>query len=339
MFKVLDTVCQPTRATKYSAMVDLYAREDVVIGAGETKIVPLGVKIDTNEVYDEKWTDIIGYEGKYRVSNYGNVYSYGGNNQANHHNGKMMKAIKHSTGYYCVNLSKNGKKEQFLIHRLVASHFLNLKEDMQVNHINGIKTDNFLDNLEVVTIQENRQHAMDNGLQINVNRKFNKEQVEEIKEMYQDGFSQDVIASMFQTTQATVWKIVNNISYQVWDNIITEKRIWKKSGCLNPEDFKSKFFLELHPRSSLRAKGLIIGVGVIDLDFPNEIGLIVHNSQLIILEQTEDETEAWIKNGRESFIIKKGDKVAQCTLKEHKGYLMGIESDVERSGGFGSTGV
>ena len=45
MFKVLNEVCQPTRATKYSAMVDLYAREDMVIGAGETKIVPLGVKI------------------------------------------------------------------------------------------------------------------------------------------------------------------------------------------------------------------------------------------------------------------------------------------------------
>ena len=46
MFKVLDEKCKPTRATKYSAMVDLYAREDVVIGAGGTVIVPLGVKID-----------------------------------------------------------------------------------------------------------------------------------------------------------------------------------------------------------------------------------------------------------------------------------------------------
>ena len=50
MFKVLDEVCQPTRATKYSAMVDLYARESVVIGAGETKIVPLGVKIDIDDL-------------------------------------------------------------------------------------------------------------------------------------------------------------------------------------------------------------------------------------------------------------------------------------------------
>ncbi len=44
MFKVLDPICEPKRATKYSACVDLFAREDVVIGAGETKIVPLGEK-------------------------------------------------------------------------------------------------------------------------------------------------------------------------------------------------------------------------------------------------------------------------------------------------------
>ena len=39
-----------------------------------------------------------------------------------------------------------------------------------------------------------------------------------------------------------------------------------------------------------------------------------------------------------SYLIKKGDKVAQCTLVEHKGYLMGIESDTDRTGGFGSSG-
>jgi dUTPase len=39
-----------------------------------------------------------------------------------------------------------------------------------------------------------------------------------------------------------------------------------------------------------------------------------------------------------NFIIKKGDKIAQCTLKEHRGYLMGYESDIVRSGGYGSTG-
>ena len=156
MFKVLDPICQPTRATKYSAMVDLYAREDVVIGAGETKIVPLGVKIDKGSIKDslEDW-----------------------------------------------------------------------------EHIGG---------------------------------------------------------------------------------------------------FMESHYLELHPRSSLRAKGLIIGVGVIDLDYPDEIGLIVHNPIIACGEWGHYEY---------NYTINKGDKVAQCTLKEHKGYLLGIESDAERVGGYGSTGM
>ena len=51
MFKVLDEVCTPKRGTKYSAYVDLFAREDITIGAGETKIVKLGVKLDLDSLY------------------------------------------------------------------------------------------------------------------------------------------------------------------------------------------------------------------------------------------------------------------------------------------------
>ena len=161
MFKVLDGATAPTRATKYSAMVDLYANADVVIGAGETKIIPLGVKID----------------------------------------------------------------------------------------------------------------------------------IEYIKSIF--------------TTQ----------NYYVHSDTLNE--------------FLSTHFLELHPRSSLRAKGLIIGVGVIDLDYPDEIGLIVHNPIANDIKH----------NSNGDYTINKGDKVAQCTLMEHKGYLLCIESDAERSGGFGSTGM
>ena len=77
-----------------------------------------------------------------------------------------------------------------------------------------------------------------------------------------------------------------------------------------------------------------------------EIGLIVHNPITDSWnENYEDGTVDKITHlhdgaiGVREFTINKGDKVAQCTLKEHKGYLLGIESDTERSGGFGSTGV
>ena len=102
------------------------------------------------------------------------------------------------------------------------------------------------------------------------------------------------------------------------------------------DDFKLRHYLELHPRSSLRAKGLIIGVGVIDLDYPDELGLIVHNP-FNRINITLGMCGEMILDATKKHTIKKGDKIAQCTLVEHKGYLMGIESDVERKGGFGST--
>jgi len=77
MFEVLDKACTPTKGSKYSACVDLYAREDIVIGAGETVLVPLGVKIDLHDfmktiVGDEFYT-IDQYQneiGKTEVDNF-----------------------------------------------------------------------------------------------------------------------------------------------------------------------------------------------------------------------------------------------------------------------------
>lgn len=157
MFKVLDEVCEPKRGTKYSAYVDLFSAEDIIIGAGETKIIKLGVKLDLEELINS------------------NNYIY---NNANH--------------------------------------------------------------------------------------------------------------------------------------------------------FLKSHYLEVALRSSLGVKGLIIanGIGIIDLDYTDEIGLIVHNPIKDIAFN--------VPNGN-SFKISKGDKVAQCTIKEHKGWIMGYESDNVRVGGFGST--
>ena len=167
MFKVLDKVCVPKRSTKYSAYVDLFAREDVTIGAGETKVIPLGVKLDLDTLY-KNWF------------------------------------------YY---------------------------------------TDKFKD-----------------------------------------------------------------------------KESWGQ--------FKKSNYLEIALRSSLAVKGLIIsnGIGVVDLDFAGELGLIVHNP--IKMSTNQGIPDKYLLR---PFYIKKGQKVCQCVLKEHKGYLMGYESDIIRNGGFGST--
>ena len=167
MFKILKDYCEPVRSTKYSAYVDLFSAEDVIIGAGETKVIRLGVKLDL-ELFKENNID------SFSKGIYGGSYGF------------------------------------------IDSEF---DEDF-----------------------------------------FN--------------------------------------------------------------EFLSSHYLEVALRSSLGVKGLIIsnGIGIIDLDYPDEIGLIVYNSN------------------NYDFFVTKGDKVAQCTLKEHRGYLLGYESDVVRVSGFGSTG-
>lgn len=130
------------------------------------------------------------------------------------------------------------------------------------------------------------------------------------------------------------------------------------------ERFLNSHYLQLMLRSSLGKKGLILpnGVGIIDLDYKDEIKMIIHNpltpyyveattkmiSIASVLQRdgfSEDEIidaqKKLLKKigySTESFTIKKGDKIGQITLLEHKSYLFGVESDVERDGGFGSTG-
>jgi hypothetical protein len=107
----------------------------------------------------EIFKDIEGYEGVYQVSNLGNVKSY------KNKNGKILSPNINSKGYAMVGLMCNTQKN-CTIHRLVAEAFLsNPEKKSQVNHINGNKTDNRLENLEWVTPSENRIHAYKTGLQ------------------------------------------------------------------------------------------------------------------------------------------------------------------------------
>lgn len=99
-------------------------------------------------------------------------------------------------------------------------------------------------------------------------------------------------------------------------------------------DFKQKHYLQLEPRSSLRAKGLIAGTGVIDLDYKDEICIVFHN--LLTFKAIVKWIFSFGRN-KSVFKISKGEKIAQILLKEHKTYLMGIDTQEERTGGFGST--
>ena len=111
---------------------------------------------------EEIWRDIEGYEGIYQVSNLGIVRSFNKSKK-----GKILKQQKEVKGYLTVRLYKSPTDwKHFKVHRLVALSFIpNLENKPQINHINCVKTDNRMENLEWCTNGENQKHAFKNGLQ------------------------------------------------------------------------------------------------------------------------------------------------------------------------------
>jgi hypothetical protein len=103
---------------------------------------------------DVKMKDINGYEGLYAVDQNGNVWSYRKNDWLKPVTNKY--GCHNQYGYHKVNLSKDGKMKSHKVHRLVAQAYLeNYSEDLEVDHINGDKLNNKLENLRMVSHQQN----------------------------------------------------------------------------------------------------------------------------------------------------------------------------------------
>ena len=114
----------------------------------------------------EIWKDIKNYEVIYQISSMGRVKSlpkkrrYGAGYQE-----EMFLKGKNNQGYLQVNLYNVNGMKSYQVHRLVAQTFIeNLENKKEVNHKNGVKTDNRVENLEWVTPKENIKHAWDTGL-------------------------------------------------------------------------------------------------------------------------------------------------------------------------------
>ena len=158
MFEVLDGATAPTRATKYSAGLEKFLNDKTGTYCGKD--------------FNGTIAHVKGFEGTYIISLNGDVYSIPRNGTKNEF--VKLKTKVDRCGYVQVILTKNNIKHYKTVHRLVATTFIpNSINKPQVNHRDGNKTNNKLDNLEWVTAQENKIHAIKNGLSHNMSD-FNK---------------------------------------------------------------------------------------------------------------------------------------------------------------------
>lgn len=113
----------------------------------------------------EEWRKVKGFEGAYEISNHGNLRSIDRVSFGKRYSGKLINKAHDRSGYLVNILSYEGKRKTVRRHRLVAEAFIpNPEGKPEVNHIDGNKANNHVENLEWATHRENTDHAWITGL-------------------------------------------------------------------------------------------------------------------------------------------------------------------------------
>lgn len=157
---------------------------------------------------NEEWRDIGGYEGLYQISNYGRVKSFA--------RGTVIVRIPaiSGDGYLYISTSKNGVHKNLKIHRLVAQAFVPNPEALPcVNHIDGNKLNNLPANLEWCTVAENNRHAIAAGLNVRANRKLTPDAIRYIREN-PERFTYKQLGEMFEVSPNLILGIRKNRFYK-----------------------------------------------------------------------------------------------------------------------------
>ena len=182
----------------------------------------------------EIWKSVKGFECYYSVSNTGRVKSL--KRVVSHDEGKGQRVIKEriitnwmSNGYHNVSFSVDGKVSKHKVHRLVAMAFIDNPENKYtVNHIDGNKTNNKVNNLEWATLSENNKHAYNTGLFTTFGENqptsiLKYDEVKKIRELYKTGdYFHRELAVMFGVGRRHIGDIINN---KRWANMDKDKCI------------------------------------------------------------------------------------------------------------------
>jgi predicted XRE-type DNA-binding protein len=169
----------------------------------------------------EVWKDVVGYEGFYQISNFGRIKRILKFRKERNHQERILNPSISSDGYYRLILCKYKTRKNANIHRLVSEAFIeNIYNKPQVNHKNGVKTDNSVKNLEWVTAKENCVHATSLGLNYQLGgelhhmSKLTSKQVCEIFDLYiNKNILQKEIAKIYSVSQSQISRILN---FQRW---------------------------------------------------------------------------------------------------------------------------
>jgi hypothetical protein len=182
---------------------------------------------DTSDLENEIWKDVKGWEGLYQVSSLGRFKSLSREKTIGK-NGKMIiKSFimkqNEVKGYLSIIFYKNGVIEKHQSHRVVANNFIeNLENKRTVNHINGNKKDNKINNLEWLSDSEQQKHAIKIGLREKTLgeksnfSKLNEKLVKEIRELHKKNVKCKEIASIYNVCKNNIYSIVNN---KTWKHI------------------------------------------------------------------------------------------------------------------------
>ena len=186
---------------------------------------------DLRMAIKKQWKEIKGYEGKYIISNFGEVISLPRTKQNNSNKQyveprEICRYINKRNGYVYVHLCNDGEERTIRLHRLVAETFIpNPNKLPQINHIDGNKENNRIDNLEWCTASENEKHAYKIGLANNNNQKIKVGQYSIKGELLR---TFDSLSEASKITGVHIQKISLCINDKYKYRNKKEKYIWKK---------------------------------------------------------------------------------------------------------------